>query len=44
MFAELATATLKQVADRFVWLASTLGKFFDKRSGKSERNADERFR
>lgn len=27
MFAELASATLKQVADWFVWLASTLGKF-----------------
>ena len=27
MFADLASATLKQVADWFVWLASTLGKF-----------------
>ena len=27
MFAELASATLKQVADWVVWLASTLGKF-----------------
>jgi hypothetical protein len=27
MFSELASATLKQVADWFVWLASTLGKF-----------------
>ncbi|MBO6249717.1 MAG: hypothetical protein IJ632_05140 [Muribaculaceae bacterium] len=27
MFAEFASATLKQVADWFVWLASTLGKF-----------------
>ena len=27
MFAELARATLKQVADWFVWLASTLGRF-----------------
>ena len=27
IFAELASATLKQVADWFVWLASTLGKF-----------------
>ena len=27
MFAELASAILKQVADWFVWLASTLGKF-----------------
>ena len=27
MFAELASATLKQVADWFFWLASTLGKF-----------------
>ena len=27
MFAELASATLKQVADWFVWLANTLGKF-----------------
>ena len=27
MFAELASATLKQVADWFVWLASTLGGF-----------------
>jgi len=27
MFAELASATLKQVADWFVWLASTLGRF-----------------
>ena len=35
MFSELASATLKQVADWFVWLASTLGKFFDKRSGRS---------
>jgi len=35
MFAELASATLKQVADWFVWLASTLGKFFDERSGRS---------
>ncbi len=44
MFAELASATLKQVADWFVWLASTLGRFFDERSGKAERNANERFR
>ncbi len=41
MFAELASATLKQVADWFVWLASTLGRFFDERSGKAERNANE---
>ena len=41
MFADLASATLKQVADWFVWLASTLGKFFDERSGKAERNANE---
>lgn len=27
MFADLASATLKQVADWFVWLASTLGRF-----------------
>ena len=27
MFADLASTTLKQVADWFVWLASTLGKF-----------------
>ena len=27
MFAELASATLRQVADWFVWLASTLGRF-----------------
>ena len=27
MFAELASATLRQVADWFVWLANTLGKF-----------------
>ena len=27
MFAELASVTLRQVADWFVWLASTLGKF-----------------
>ena len=27
MFSELASATLKQVADWFVWLASTLGRF-----------------
>ena len=27
MFAELASASLKQVADWFVWLASTLGRF-----------------
>ena len=27
MFAELASAAMKQVADWFVWLASTLGKF-----------------
>ena len=27
MFAELASATLKQVADWFVWLAGTLGRF-----------------
>ena len=27
MFAELASATLKHVADWFVWLASTLGRF-----------------
>jgi hypothetical protein len=27
MFADLASATLKQVANWFVWLASTLGKF-----------------
>ncbi len=39
-FAELASATLKQVADWFVWLASTLCKFFDERSGKAERNAN----
>ncbi len=26
-FADLASATLKQVADWFVWLASTLGRF-----------------
>ncbi len=44
MFADLASATLKQVADWFVWLASTLGRFFDERSGKAERNANERFR
>ena len=25
----------------FVWLASTLGRFFDERSGKAERNANE---
>jgi len=31
MFADLASATLKQVADWFVWLASTLGRFFDER-------------
>ena len=30
-----------QVADWFVWLASTLGRFFDERSGKAERNANE---
>ena len=41
MFAELASATLKQEAERFVWLASTLGRFFDERSGKAERNANE---
>ena len=41
MFADLASATLKQVADWFVWLASTLGRFFDERSGKAERNANE---
>ena len=41
MFAELASVTLKQVADWFVWLASTLGRFFDERSGKAERNANE---
>ena len=35
MFAEFASATLKQVADWFVWLASTLGRFFDERSGRS---------
>jgi hypothetical protein len=27
MFSELASATLKQVADWFIWLASTLGRF-----------------
>lgn len=27
MFADLASATLKQVADWFVWLASTVGRF-----------------
>ena len=27
MFAELASVTLKQVADWFIWLASTLGRF-----------------
>ncbi|MBQ8052044.1 MAG: hypothetical protein IJ197_10835 [Bacteroidaceae bacterium] len=27
MFADLASATLKQVADWFIWLASTLGRF-----------------
>lgn len=27
MFADLASTTLKQVADWFVWLASTLGRF-----------------
>ena len=27
MFSDLASATLKQVADWFVWLASTLGRF-----------------
>ena len=37
----LTSATLKQVADWFVWLASTLGRFFDERSGKAERNANE---
>ena len=36
MFADLASATLKQVADWFVWLASTLGRFFDERSGKAQ--------
>ena len=41
MFADLASATLNQVADWFVWLASTLGRFFDERSGKAERNANE---
>jgi hypothetical protein len=41
MFADLASATLKQVADWFAWLASTLGRFFDERSGKAERNANE---
>ena len=41
MFAELASATLKLEAERFVWLASTLGRFFDERSGKAERNANE---
>ena len=41
MFAELASATLKQEAERFVWLASTLGRFFDERSGKDDRNANE---
>ena len=41
MFADLASATLKQVADWFVWLASTLGRFFDERSGIAERNANE---
>ena len=41
MFADLASATLKQVADWFVWLASTLGRLFDERSGKAERNANE---
>ena len=41
MFAELASATLKQVTDWFVWLAGTLGRFFDERSGKAERNANE---
>ena len=35
MFADLASATLKQVADWFIWLASTLGRFFDERSGRS---------
>ena len=41
MFADLSSATLKQVANWFVWLASTLGRFFDERSGKAERNANE---
>lgn len=41
LFAEFVSATLKQVADWFVWLASTLGRFFDERSGKAERNANE---
>ncbi|MCI6460193.1 MAG: hypothetical protein SPF12_06010 [Prevotella sp.] len=27
MFSELTSATLKQVADWFVWLARTLGRF-----------------
>ena len=27
MFSDLASATLKQVADWFVWLAGTLGRF-----------------
>ena len=35
MFADLASATLKQVADWIVWLASTLGRFFDERSDRS---------
>ena len=35
MFADLVNATLKQVANWFVWLASTLGRFFDERSGRS---------
>ena len=32
---------MKQVADWFIWLASTLGRFFDERSDKAERNANE---
>ena len=35
MFADLDSATLKQVADWFGWLASTSGRFFDERSGRS---------
>ena len=33
-FAELASATLKQVADWFVWLASTLGSFSTSEAAK----------
>ena len=43
MFVDLADAILKQVTDWFVWLASTLGRFFAEQSGKAERNTNESF-